>query len=142
MLSAEPDIEAVGEAGTGAEPPVRIPATPPAVAVLDVRLPDGSGGEVCREIRASDESVRRPMPTSFTDGEALFGAVMAGASSYALKATRGNELLQAVRDLATGRSLLDPVATARVPQRLRDGAGRAPTTGRPRRPSRSAEFSN
>lgn len=121
MLSVEPDIEVVGEAGTAADALVRIPATRPDVAVLDVRLPDGSGVEVCREIRARDETVRCLMLTSFADDEALFDAIMAGASGYVLKAIRGNELLQAVRDVAAGRSLLDPVATARVLERLRDG---------------------
>ncbi|WP_031225334.1 response regulator [Streptomyces roseochromogenus] len=123
MLSVEPDIEVVGEAGTAADALVRIPATRPDVAVLDVRLPDGSGVEVCREVRSQDETVRCLMLTSFADDEALFDAIMAGASGYVLKAIRGNELLQAVRDVAAGKSLLDPVATARVLQRLRDGGG-------------------
>ncbi|WP_189953127.1 response regulator [Streptomyces alanosinicus] len=121
MLSVEPDIEVVGEAGTAADALVRIPATRPDVAVLDVRLPDGSGVEVCREVRSRDETVRCLMLTSFADDEALFDAIMAGASGYVLKAIRGNELLQAVRDVAGGKSLLDPVATARVLERLRDG---------------------
>ncbi|MEV5873759.1 response regulator transcription factor [Streptomyces sp. NPDC052101] len=123
MLSVEPDIEVVGEAGTAADALVRIPATRPDVAVLDVRLPDGSGVEVCREVRSRDETVRCLMLTSFADDEALFDAIMAGASGYVLKAIRGNELLQAVRDVAAGKSLLDPVATARVLERLRDGGG-------------------
>ncbi|MFD4875290.1 response regulator [Streptomyces sp. NPDC058420] len=121
MLSVEDDIEVVGEAGTAADALVRIPATHPDVAILDVRLPDGSGVEVCREIRALDESVKCLMLTSFADDEALFDAIMAGASGYVLKAIRGNELLSAVRDVAAGKSLLDPVATARVLERLRDG---------------------
>ncbi|MGW1211643.1 response regulator [Streptomyces sp. NPDC002499] len=121
LLSVEDDIEVVGEAGTAADALVRIPATRPDVAVLDVRLPDGSGVEVCREIRSQDESVRCLMLTSFADDEALFDAIMAGASGYVLKAIRGTELLTAVRDVAAGRSLLDPVATARVLERLRDG---------------------
>ncbi|MEU6140309.1 response regulator transcription factor [Streptomyces sp. NPDC047081] len=121
LLSVEDDIEVVGEAGTAADALVRIPATRPDVAVLDVRLPDGSGVEVCREIRAADESVNCLMLTSFADDEALFDAIMAGASGYVLKAIRGHELLTAVRDVAAGRSLLDPVATARVLERLRDG---------------------
>ncbi|MER5440323.1 response regulator transcription factor [Streptomyces sp. NPDC002790] len=121
LLSVEDDIEVVGEAGTAADALVRIPATRPDVAVLDVRLPDGSGVEVCREIRSQDESVKCLMLTSFADDEALFDAIMAGASGYVLKAIRGNELLSAVRDVAAGKSLLDPVATARVLERLRDG---------------------
>lgn len=121
LLSSEDDIEVVGEAGTAADALVRIPATRPDVAVLDVRLPDGSGVEVCREIRSRDESINCLMLTSYADDEALFDAIMAGAAGYVLKAIRGNELLSAVRDVAAGKSLLDPVATARVLERLRDG---------------------
>ncbi|MFH8881820.1 response regulator [Streptomyces californicus] len=121
LLASEPDIEVVGEAGTAADALVRIPATRPDVAVLDVRLPDGSGVEVCREVRSQDENIACLMLTSFADDEALFDAIMAGASGYVLKAIRGDELLNAVRDVAAGKSLLDPVATARVLQRLRDG---------------------
>jgi len=123
LLSVEDDIEVVGEAGTAADALVRIPATRPDVAVLDVRLPDGSGVEVCREIRSQDESIKCLMLTSYSDDEALFDAIMAGASGYVLKAIRGAELLSAVRDIAAGKSLLDPMATARVLERLRDGGG-------------------
>lgn len=123
LLSGEDDIEVVGEAGTAADALVRIPATQPDVAVLDVRLPDGSGVEVCREIRSQNNAVKCLMLTSYADDEALFEAIMAGASGYVLKAIRGSELLAAVRDVAAGKSLLDPVATARVLERLReDGA--------------------
>jgi two-component system response regulator DevR len=121
LLSVEDDIEVIGEAGTAAEALARIPAARPDVAVLDVRLPDGSGVEVCREIRSRDAGVKCLMLTSFADDEALFDAIMAGASGYVLKAIRGHELLAAVRDVAAGRSLLDPVATARVMERLRNG---------------------
>ncbi|MEV0740929.1 response regulator transcription factor [Streptomyces sp. NPDC050549] len=124
LLSVEEDIEVVGEAGTAADALVRIAAVRPDVAILDVRLPDGSGVEVCREIRARDESVKCLMLTSFADDEALFDAIMAGASGYALKAIRGNELLSAVRDVAAGKSLLDPVATAQVLERLRNGGAK------------------
>lgn len=117
-------MEVVGEAGTAADALARVPATRPDVAVLDVRLPDGSGVEVCREIRSRDESVRCLMLTSFADDEALFDAIMAGASGYVLKDIRGAELLAAVRDVAGGRSLLDPAATARVLERLRAGGAR------------------
>ncbi|MDQ0776011.1 two-component system response regulator DevR [Streptomyces aurantiacus] len=123
LLSMEDDIEVVGEAGTAADALARIPATSPDVAVLDVRLPDGSGVEVCREIRSADESVKCLMLTSYADDEALFDAIMAGASGYALKAISGDELLAAIRDVAAGRSLLDPEATARVLERLRGGGG-------------------
>ncbi|AXQ55992.1 MULTISPECIES: response regulator [Streptomyces] len=119
MLSAEDDIEVVGEAGTAAEALARIPATRPDVAVLDVRLPDGSGVEVCREVRSRDESVKCLMLTSYADDEALFDAIMAGASGYVLKAIRGGDLLDAVRQVAAGKSLLDPATTARVLERLR-----------------------
>ncbi|MBP2065948.1 response regulator [Streptomyces iranensis] len=119
LLAGEPDMEVVGEAGTAADALARIPATRPDVAVLDIRLPDRSGVEVCREIRARHETVRCMMLTSFADDEALFDAIIAGASGYVLKDIRGDELLAAVRDVAAGRSLLDPVATARVLERLR-----------------------
>ncbi|MEU6735441.1 response regulator transcription factor [Streptomyces physcomitrii] len=121
LLAGEGDIEVIGEAGTAADARARIPAARPDVAVLDVRLPDGSGVEVCREIRSADESIKCLMLTSYADDEALFDAIMAGASGYVLKAIRGSELLSAVRDVAAGKSLLDPVATARVLERLRDG---------------------
>ncbi|WP_405880953.1 response regulator transcription factor [Streptomyces sp. NBC_01136] len=121
LLSVEDDIEVVGEAGTAADALIRIPAARPDVAVLDVRLPDGSGVEVCREIRSQNGNIKCLMLTSFADDEALFDAIMAGASGYVLKAIRGNELLSAVRDVAAGKSLLDPVATAQVLKRLRGG---------------------
>ncbi|WP_432092355.1 response regulator [Streptomyces sp. bgisy100] len=121
LLSVEDDIEVVGEAGTAADALARIPATRPDVAVLDVRLPDGSGVEVCREIRSASEDIKCLILTSYADDEALFDAIMAGAAGYVLKAIRGNELLSAVRDVAAGKSLLDPVATARVLDRLRAG---------------------
>ncbi|MEU4143375.1 response regulator transcription factor [Streptomyces parvulus] len=124
LLSGEADIEVVGEAGTVADAAARVMATRPDVAVLDVRLPDGSGVEVCRDIRSRDESVRCLMLTSFADDEALFDAIMAGASGYVLKDIRGAELLSAVRGVAAGKSLLDPAATARVLERLRDGGAK------------------
>ncbi len=122
LLSIETDIQIVGEAGTAAEALTRIPATRPDVAVLDVRLPDGSGVEVCREVRSGDPHITCLMLTSFADDEALFDAIMAGAAGYVLKAIRGTDLVSAVRDVAAGKSLLDPVATARVLERLRHGA--------------------
>jgi DNA-binding NarL/FixJ family response regulator len=121
LLSVEDDIEVVGEAGTAADALVRLPVVRPDVAILDVRLPDGSGVEVCREVRSQNEDIKCLMLTSYADDEALFDAIMAGASGYVLKAIRGSELLTAVRDVAAGKSLLDPVATARVLERLRDG---------------------
>ncbi|MCX4747610.1 response regulator transcription factor [Kitasatospora sp. NBC_01287] len=124
LLSDEPDIEVVGEAGTAAEALTRIPAVAPDVAVLDVRLPDGNGVEVCREIRSQHPGVRCLMLTSFSDDEALFDSIMAGASGYVLKAIRGSDLLSAVRDVAAGKSLLDPAATSRVLERLRGEDGK------------------
>lgn len=121
LLSAEEGIEVVGQAGTAAEALVRIPALSPDVAILEVHLPDGSGVEVCREIRSRNEDISCLMLTSHADDEALFDAITAGASGYVLKTIRGAELLTAVRDVAAGRSLLDPAATARVLERLRDG---------------------
>ncbi|MFB7662676.1 response regulator [Kitasatospora sp. NPDC056138] len=123
LLSTEEDIEVVGEAGTAAEALARIPAVDPDVAILDVRLPDGNGVEVCREVRSRRPEIKCLMLTSFSDDEALFDAIMAGASGYVLKAIRGTDLLSAVRDVAAGKSLLDPVATSRVLERLRDGGG-------------------
>jgi DNA-binding NarL/FixJ family response regulator len=125
LLSAEPGIEIVGEAGNAAEAMARIPATRPDVAVLDVRLPDGSGVEVCREVRSHDPSVKCLMLTSFADDEALFDAIMAGAAGYVLKVIRGNDLIDAIREVAAGKSLLDPVATAKVLERLRHGGARS-----------------
>ena len=121
MLGGEPDIEVIGEAGTAAEALARIPALKPDVAVLDVRLPDGNGIEVCREILSSMSGVKCLMLTSFADDEALFDAIVAGASGYVLKQIRGNDLISAVRSVAEGQSLLDPSATARVLERLRRG---------------------
>jgi DNA-binding NarL/FixJ family response regulator len=124
LLEVESDIEVVGEGGSAAEALARIPAVRPDVAVLDVRLPDGNGVEVCREVRSRLPEVRCLMLTSFADDEALFDAIMAGASGYVLKQIRGNELVDAVRAVAAGKSLLDAGATARVLERLRHGEQR------------------
>jgi two-component system response regulator DevR len=121
LLEAEPDIEVVGEAGTAAEAPGRIHALDPDVAVLDVRLPDGNGVEVCREVRSLHPRTACLMLTSFTDDEALFDAIMAGASGYLLKQIKSNDLVKAVRSVAGGASLLDPALTAKVLERLRRG---------------------
>jgi DNA-binding NarL/FixJ family response regulator len=115
------DVEVVGEAGTSEEALGRIPAVRPDVAVLDVRLPDGDGVEVCREIRSRHPEIRCLMLTSFADDEALFDSIMAGASGYVLKQVRGADLVDSVRRVAAGESLLDPSVTARVLDRLRDG---------------------
>jgi len=121
LLESEGDLEVVGEAGTAAEALTRIPPTRPDVAVLDVRLPDGDGVQVCREIRSAHPEVHCLMLTSFADDEALFQAIMAGASGYVLKQIKGTDVVEAVRAVAAGRSLLDPSVTARVVERLRSG---------------------
>jgi len=121
LFETEDDLLVVGEAGTAEEALARIPATGPDVAVLDVRLgedqPDGV--EVCREIRSAHPEIACLILTSFADDEALFTAIMAGAAGYMLKQVRGNDLVDAVRRVAQGQSLLDPGVTARVLQRLR-----------------------
>jgi two-component system response regulator DevR len=122
LLETEGDLEVVGEAGTAAEALARIPPTRPDVAVLDVRLPDGDGVQVCREIRSAHPEVQCLMLTSFADDEALFQAIMAGASGYVLKQIKGADVVEAVRSVAAGRSLLDPSVTARVLERLRKGS--------------------
>jgi DNA-binding NarL/FixJ family response regulator len=125
LLEAEPDIEVVGEAGTAASALARIPALRPDVAVLDVRLPDGDGVSVCRDIRSSMPEVACLMLTSFGDDEALFDAIMAGAAGYVLKQIRGTDLVGAVRTVASGESMLDPEAASRVMRRMRDQARRS-----------------
>jgi DNA-binding NarL/FixJ family response regulator len=125
LLEAEPDITVVGEAGTAASALARIPALKPDVAVLDIRLPDGDGVTVCREIRSRMPQLACLMLTSFTDDQALFDAIMAGAAGYVLKQIRGTDLVGAVRTIASGQSLLDPEATSQVMRRMRDQAARA-----------------
>jgi DNA-binding NarL/FixJ family response regulator len=120
LLEAEPDIEVVGEAGTASSALARIPALKPDVAVLDVRLPDGDGVSVCRDIRSRMPEVACLMLTSFGDDEALFDAIMAGAAGYVLKQIRGTDLVGAVRTVASGQSMLDPRAASQLMARLRD----------------------
>ncbi|MFG2090542.1 MULTISPECIES: response regulator [unclassified Spirillospora] len=120
LLSAEDDIEIAGEAGNASQALARIPASRPDVAVLDVRLPDGDGVSVCRELRSQMPDLACLMLTSYDDEDALFEAVMAGAAGYVLKQIHGSDLVGAVRTVATGQSLLDPRSTARMLQRLRD----------------------
>ena len=121
LLEAEDDFVVVGEAGTAEEARQRIPASSPDVAVLDVRLPDGSGVEVCRDVRSVRPELACIMLTSFSDDEALFEAIMAGAAGHVLKQVSGSNLIDAVRRVAAGESLLDPKVTARVLERLRNG---------------------
>ena len=119
LLEQSGEIEIVGEAGTAEEALARIPSARPDVAVLDMRLPDGNGVEVCREIRSRDASINCLILTSFSDDEALFDAIMAGAAGYLLKQIKGTDLVDAVKRVAGGQSLLDPEITARVLERLR-----------------------
>jgi DNA-binding NarL/FixJ family response regulator len=119
LLNDEPDITVVGEAGTAEQALVRVPALRPQVAVLDVRLPDGDGVTVCRELRSRMPELSCLMLTSFDDEEALLDSIMAGASGYVLKQIQGTDLVSAVRTVAAGQSLLDPSATARLMTRLR-----------------------
>jgi len=119
LLESEDDIMVVGDADTAALALDRIPPTAPDVAVLDVRLPDGDGVEVCREIRSRHPEIACLMLTSYADDEALFAAIMAGAAGFILKQVRGNDLVDAIRRVARGESLLDPAVTAKVMERLR-----------------------
>ncbi len=121
LLESDGRIEVVGESGLAEEATRRIPALRPHVAVLDGRLPDGSGVDVCRDVRSVDPSIACLILTSYDDDEALFHAIMAGASGYVLKQIRGNELIDAIMRVAQGQSLLDPQVTARVLERLRGG---------------------
>lgn len=121
LLNSVSDFEVVGEAGTVAEALRRIPAAAPDVAILDGRLPDGSGIEVCRTIREEHPEIKCLILTSYDDDEAIFAAVLAGAAGYVLKQIRGSNLIDAVRQVAAGQSLLDPAVTARVLARIRDG---------------------
>ena len=121
LLESAGDIDVVGEAGTAEDALRRLPAADPDVAVLDVRLPDGNGVEVCREIRSRMPTVQCLMLTSYADDEALFDSIMAGASGYVLKQVRADDLIDAIRQVAAGQSLLDPGVTARVLERLRSG---------------------
>ena len=120
LLEADGTIEVVGEAGTCADAVARIRATRPQVAVLDVQLPDGSGVEVCRDVRSMRPDLVCLMLTSFSDEEALFQSVMAGAAGYVLKQIRGNDLVSAVHRVARGESLIDPAVTGQLLDRLRN----------------------
>ncbi len=126
LFDSEEDFEVVGESGSAKDAEARIPALRPDVAVLDGRLPDGSGVDVCRSIRSVDPSIRAIILTSYDDDEALFAAIMAGAAGYVLKQIMGTDLLDVVRKVADGQSLLDPAVTQRVLDRLRDGGASEP----------------
>jgi two-component system response regulator DevR len=120
LLDSEPDIDVVGEAGTAAQALARGPALRPDVAVLDIRLPDGDGVSVCRELRSRMPELACLMLTSFDDDDALLDAIMAGAAGYVLKQIKGSDLVSAVRTVASGQSMLDPATTARLMSSLRD----------------------
>ena len=119
LFESEEDLTVVGEGATAQEALARVPASQPDVAVLDVRLPDGDGVEVCRDLRSAMPELKCLMLTSYADDEALFSAIMAGASGYVLKQIRGSDLVSAVRRVAAGESLLDPALTRQVMERLR-----------------------
>src|SRR6478609_7348251 len=125
LLQASGDIEVVGESGSAQEATRRIPALRPDVAVLDARLPDGNGIDVCRDVRSIDPSIHGLILTSYDDDEALFAAIMAGAAGYVLKQIRGTDLVETVRRVAAGQSMLDPAVTQQVLDRLRQGPGRS-----------------
>jgi DNA-binding NarL/FixJ family response regulator len=126
LLESKGDIVVVGESGLAQEAAARIPALRPDVAVLDARLPDGSGIEVCRTVRGVDPAIKALILTSYDDDEALFAAIMAGAAGYVLKEITGQDLIGAVHQVAAGNSLIDPALTARVLERVRNGPGTAP----------------
>jgi DNA-binding NarL/FixJ family response regulator len=121
LLSAEDDLEIVGESGSAVRARADIVRLAPDVAVLDGRLPDGSGIEVCRDVRAANPQIRALILTSYDDDEALFAAIMAGADGYVLKQIAGTDLVDGIRSIASGRSLLDPSLVSKVMQRLRQG---------------------
>ena len=126
LLESSGDIVVVGESGLAQEAAARIPALRPDVAVLDARLPDGSGIEVCRTVRGVDPAIKALILTSYDDDEALFAAIMAGAAGYVLKEITGQDLIGAVHQVAAGNSLIDPALPARVLERVRNGPGTAP----------------
>jgi two-component system response regulator DevR len=123
LLTAADGISVVGEAATAAEAVVRIRAARPDVALLDARLPDGNGIDVCRDVRSAVPATNCLILTSYDDDDAVFAAVMAGAAGYLLKEIRGTNLVEAIRQVAAGRSLLDPAVTDRLIGRLRSGVG-------------------
>ena len=126
LLDAEADLEVVGEAGTAAQARARIAATQPDVVVLDVRLPDGSGIDVCREVRNSQPGIRCLILTAYDDDDALRAAVIAGASGYVLKDIRGSRLIESVRLAHAGKNLIDPAISQRVVSQLKSAASADP----------------
>ncbi len=122
LLGADPDLQVIGEAGSVAEALVQIPTVRPDVAVLDVRLPDGNGIELCRELLSRLPDLRCLMLTSFTSDEAMLDAILAGASGYVVKDIKGLELAAAIKDVGAGRSLLDNRAASVLMAKLRGAA--------------------
>ncbi|MGA9679658.1 MAG: response regulator transcription factor [Mycobacterium sp.] len=122
LLASDPELEVIGDAGSVSEAMVRIPAVEPDVAVLDVRLPDGNGIELCRDLLSELPELRCLMLTSFTSDEAMLEAILAGASGYVVKDIRGMELAQAIKDVGAGKSLLDNRAAAALMAKLRGAA--------------------
>ncbi|HPX36871.1 MAG TPA: response regulator transcription factor [Mycobacterium sp.] len=125
LLSADPDLEVIGEAGSVAQALAQVPALRPDVAVLDVRLPDGNGIELCRDLLSKMPDLRCLMLTSFTSDEAMLDAILAGASGYVIKDIKGMELAQAIKDVGAGRSLLDNRAAAALMAKLRGASERS-----------------
>lgn len=125
LLSADPQLDVVGEAGSIAEAMTRIPAVNPDVAVLDVRLPDGNGIELCRDLLSRMSNLRCVMLTSFISDEAMLDAILAGASGYVIKDIKGMELAKAIKEVGAGRSLLDNRAATALMSRVRDAAEHA-----------------
>ncbi|MFI9415371.1 response regulator [Nocardia gamkensis] len=119
LLSDDPELSVIGEAGDVAQALARIPALRPDVAVLDVRLPDGNGIELCRDLLSKLDDLRCLILTSFTDEQAMLDAILAGASGYVVKDIKGMELAKAIKEVGAGRSLLDNRAAAALMQRLR-----------------------
>jgi two-component system, NarL family, response regulator DevR len=129
LLESDPDLEVVGEAATAADALTRVPLAKPDVAILDVRLEDGSGIEVCRELRSASPDLACLMLTSFTDDDALYASVMAGAAGYVLKQIKPRDLIEDVKKVASGESLMDPRAVARVVERISNPPKADPSIG-------------
>ncbi|MBD8506549.1 response regulator transcription factor [Hoyosella sp. G463] len=125
LISSDPGLDVVGEAGSCAQALARIPAARPDVVVLDVRLPDGNGIELCRDLKSADPGLKCLILTSFTDEQAMVDAILAGAAGYVIKDIRGMDLTKAITDVAEGRSLLDNRAAAALMSRLREGVQEA-----------------
>ncbi|WP_107657092.1 response regulator [Nocardia suismassiliense] len=122
LIGLEPDLEVIGEAGTFSQALARIPALRPDVVVLDVRLPDGNGIELCRELLSANPELRCLILTSFTDEQAMLNAILAGASGYVVKDIKSLELIEAIREVGAGKSLLDNRAAAALMAKLRSEA--------------------